>query len=120
MPALTIFVAYAPTSIYEEEVDAFYNNAKIGPRRTLEKLHIGNHTSSQRGAARATDNQELMCELARFCREAIKEDLREERRAEVLAEGGKKHPLCLSRLRESQDDDDYSAEQEENNHREGE
>ncbi|ETN73187.1 endonuclease/exonuclease/phosphatase family protein [Necator americanus] len=39
----------------------------------------------QRGAARAAGNQELTSELARLCREAIKEDL-EERRAEVLAE----------------------------------
>ncbi|ETN70453.1 hypothetical protein NECAME_14751 [Necator americanus] len=62
---LTIFVAYAPTSSYEEEeeVEAFYMNmekfygedhtfckfiignfnTKIGPRRTPEKLHIGTH-----------------------------------------------------------------------------
>ncbi|KAK6745062.1 hypothetical protein RB195_011647 [Necator americanus] len=39
----------------------------------------------QRGAARAAGNQELTSELARLCREAIKEDLKE-RRAEVLAE----------------------------------
>ncbi|KAK6763789.1 hypothetical protein RB195_024207 [Necator americanus] len=63
-PALTIFVAYAPTSRYdEEEVEAFYMdlekfyredhafykamigdfNAKVGPRRTPENLHIGTH-----------------------------------------------------------------------------
>ncbi|KAK6736143.1 hypothetical protein RB195_019052 [Necator americanus] len=62
--ALTIFVAYAPTSSYdEEEVEAFYMdlekfyredhafyeviigdfNAKVGPRRTPEELHIGTH-----------------------------------------------------------------------------
>ncbi|KAK6757094.1 hypothetical protein RB195_015116 [Necator americanus] len=62
--ALTIFVAYAPTSSYEEEeVDAlcmdlekfyredhvFYKviigdfNAKVGPKRTPEELHIGTH-----------------------------------------------------------------------------
>ncbi|KAK6757195.1 hypothetical protein RB195_015178 [Necator americanus] len=206
IPALTIFVVYAPTSSYEEEeVEAFYMdlekfyqedyafykvivgdfNAKVGPRRTPEELHIGTHglqwndqgerlaefimttktihgnsqfkkTSSlrwtwespdggttinwdlfatlagfwedsamdnideeydrlvehlhdcakkaesfkttrrrlsletlelirQRGAARAAGNQELTSELARLCREAIKEDLKE-RRAEVLAE----------------------------------
>nr|CDJ86440.1 Endonuclease exonuclease phosphatase and RNA-directed DNA polymerase (reverse transcriptase) domain containing protein [Haemonchus contortus] len=64
IPALTIFVAYAPTSSYEEEeLEAFYMdlerlyredhtffkvivgdfNAKIGPRRTAEELHIGTH-----------------------------------------------------------------------------
>uniref|UniRef100_A0A7I4XYF7 Reverse transcriptase domain-containing protein n=1 Tax=Haemonchus contortus TaxID=6289 RepID=A0A7I4XYF7_HAECO len=62
VPALTIFVAYAPTSSYEEEeMEAFYMdlgrlyredhtffkvivgdfNAKTGPRRTAEELHIG-------------------------------------------------------------------------------
>ncbi|KAK6732094.1 hypothetical protein RB195_016460 [Necator americanus] len=62
-PALTIFVAYSPTSSYdEEEVEAFYMdlkkfyrenhifckvivddfNTKFGPR-TLEELHIGTH-----------------------------------------------------------------------------
>ncbi|KAK6760530.1 hypothetical protein RB195_021845 [Necator americanus] len=39
----------------------------------------------QRGAARAAGNQELTSELAKLCREAIKEDLKE-RRTEVLAE----------------------------------
>ncbi|KAK6756087.1 hypothetical protein RB195_014463 [Necator americanus] len=63
-PALTIFIAYAPTSrCEEEEVEAFYMdlekfyredhafykviigdfNAKVGPRRTSEELHIGTH-----------------------------------------------------------------------------
>ncbi|KAK6749474.1 hypothetical protein RB195_001839 [Necator americanus] len=62
--ALTIFVAYAPTSSYKkEEVEDFYMdlekfyreghafykviigdfNAKVGPRRTPEELHIGTH-----------------------------------------------------------------------------
>nr|CDJ88039.1 Endonuclease exonuclease phosphatase domain containing protein [Haemonchus contortus] len=61
-PALTILVAYAPTSSYEEEeLEAFYMdlerlyredhtffkvivgdfNAKIGSRRTVEELHMG-------------------------------------------------------------------------------
>ncbi|KAK6736067.1 hypothetical protein RB195_019003 [Necator americanus] len=39
----------------------------------------------QRGATRAAGNQELTSELAKLCREAIEEDLKE-RRAEVLAE----------------------------------
>ncbi|EYB90840.1 hypothetical protein Y032_0213g2283 [Ancylostoma ceylanicum] len=64
MPALTVFVAYTPTSSYDEdEIEAFYMdlekfyredhtfykvivgdfNAKIGPRRTSEELHIGTH-----------------------------------------------------------------------------
>ncbi|KAK6727538.1 hypothetical protein RB195_005304 [Necator americanus] len=63
-PVLTVFVAYAPTSCYEEEeVEAFYMdqekfyredhafnkviigvfNAKVGKRRTPEELHIGTH-----------------------------------------------------------------------------
>ncbi|VDO69867.1 unnamed protein product [Heligmosomoides polygyrus] len=64
VPALTVFVAYAPTSDYDdEEVEAFYVelekfykedrtfykviagdfNAKIGPRRSAEELYIGTH-----------------------------------------------------------------------------
>ncbi|VDM62704.1 unnamed protein product [Angiostrongylus costaricensis] len=64
IPALTIFVVYAPTSKYnEEEVEAFYMDlekfyrenrtffkviigdfdAKIVPRRTSEERHIGTH-----------------------------------------------------------------------------
>ncbi|KAK6752522.1 hypothetical protein RB195_003753 [Necator americanus] len=50
-------------------------------RLSLETLEL----IRQRGAARATGNQELTFKLARLCREAIKEDLKE-RRAEVLAE----------------------------------
>ncbi|KAK6745290.1 hypothetical protein RB195_011799 [Necator americanus] len=50
-------------------------------RFSLETLQL----IRQRGAARAAGNQELTSELARLCREAIKEDLKE-RRAEVLAE----------------------------------
>ncbi|KAK6730378.1 hypothetical protein RB195_007068 [Necator americanus] len=63
-PIPAIFVAYAPTSSYEEkEVEVFYMdlekfyqedhafykviigdfNAKVGPRRTPEELHIGTH-----------------------------------------------------------------------------
>ncbi|KAK6749343.1 hypothetical protein RB195_001760 [Necator americanus] len=63
-PTLTIFIAYAPTSSYdEEEVEAFYMdlekfyredhgfykviigdfNARVSPRRTPEELHIGTH-----------------------------------------------------------------------------
>ncbi|KAK6742654.1 hypothetical protein RB195_010112 [Necator americanus] len=50
-------------------------------RLSLETLEL----IRQRGAARAAGNQELTSELARLCREAIKEGLKE-RRAEVLAE----------------------------------
>ncbi|ETN72881.1 hypothetical protein NECAME_18635 [Necator americanus] len=60
-PTPAFLVAYAPTSSYEEEVEAFYMekfyredhtfykviigdfNAKVGPKRTPEKLHIGTH-----------------------------------------------------------------------------
>ncbi|EYC42982.1 hypothetical protein Y032_0508g2708 [Ancylostoma ceylanicum] len=64
MAALTVFVAYAPTSSYDgDEIEAFYMdlekfyredhtfykvivgdfNAKYGPRRTPEEVHIGIH-----------------------------------------------------------------------------
>ncbi|KAK6761969.1 hypothetical protein RB195_022896 [Necator americanus] len=50
-------------------------------RLSLETLEL----IRQRGAARAAGDQELTSALARLCREAIKEDLKE-RRAEMLAE----------------------------------
>ncbi|XP_055964648.1 uncharacterized protein LOC130017907 [Sorex fumeus] len=64
LPAVSIFVVYAPTSHYDEreiekfymELEKFYKedhtfykitvgdfNAKIGPRRSAEELHIGTH-----------------------------------------------------------------------------
>ncbi|KAK6758064.1 hypothetical protein RB195_015714 [Necator americanus] len=52
-------------------------------RLSLETLEL----IRQRGAARAAGNQELTSVLARLCREAIKEDLKERR-------GGEKYPLC--------------------------
>ncbi|KIH66332.1 hypothetical protein ANCDUO_03341 [Ancylostoma duodenale] len=98
IPALIIFVAYAPTSSYgKEEIEAFYMN--------LEKFHKENHTFykhlrdsvrsaegsratkrrqsyeiheliRQRGAAKAAGNYQLTSELAKRCRVAIKEHLK--------------------------------------------
>ncbi|KAK6728733.1 hypothetical protein RB195_006027 [Necator americanus] len=75
-------VAHVPTSGYEEEEGSRGCRAENDHfiLKTLEPI-------SQRGAARAAGNQELTSELARLCRKAIKEDLKE-RRAEVLAEAG--------------------------------
>ncbi|ETN84265.1 hypothetical protein NECAME_06953 [Necator americanus] len=125
-PALTIFVVYAPTSIYEEgEIEAFYMdlekfyredhafykviigdlNAKVGPRRTPEELHIGTHGlqwndqgerlsefimttkiihgNSQYGAVRAAPRTHVrVCKCLRRGDKALKP----ERRAELLAE----------------------------------
>ncbi|KAK6734586.1 hypothetical protein RB195_018026 [Necator americanus] len=89
--------------------------------RLAERLHSctkNAETDAQRGAARDAENQERTSELVRLCREAIKEDLKE-KRAEVLAEatrGGKKHPLCPSRLCQSQDEDDCSPQPKGNSH----
>ncbi|KAK6736648.1 hypothetical protein RB195_019383 [Necator americanus] len=72
----------------------------------------------QRGAARAAGNQELTSELARLCREAIKEDLKE-RRAEVLAEAaeaGKSIRYARRDFASSQDEDDCSPEPKGNSH----
>ncbi|KAK6726985.1 hypothetical protein RB195_004968 [Necator americanus] len=89
-PALTMFVAYPPTSSYEEEeVEAFYmdlekffredhaffkviigdSNAKVGPRRTPEELHTGTHGlqwNDQGGEALRAhhDDQDYPWELA--------------------------------------------------------
>ncbi|ETN82448.1 endonuclease/exonuclease/phosphatase family protein, partial [Necator americanus] len=61
-----------------KKAESFKTTKRRLPLETLELIR-------QRGAARAAGNQELTSELARLCREAIKEDLKE-RRAEVLAE----------------------------------
>ncbi|VDM54505.1 unnamed protein product [Angiostrongylus costaricensis] len=51
---------------------------------TLEMIH-------QRGIARAASNRELMSELAKQCRQAMKEDVKERRAAVMVeaAEAGK-------------------------------
>ncbi|KIH46942.1 hypothetical protein ANCDUO_23002 [Ancylostoma duodenale] len=134
IPALTIFVAYAPTSSYDdEEIEAFYMNLEKkrtpkpvinwdlftslagfwedgvvdnideeydrlvqhlrdsakeaeGSRATKRRLSYETlELIRQRGVARAAGNYELTSELAKRCRGAIKEDLKE-RRAAVLAE----------------------------------
>ncbi|KAK6757553.1 hypothetical protein RB195_015393 [Necator americanus] len=61
-----------------KKVESFKTTKRRLSLQTLELIR-------QRGAARAAGNQELTSELARLCREAMKEDLKE-RRAEVLAE----------------------------------
>ncbi|KAK6742389.1 hypothetical protein RB195_009948 [Necator americanus] len=82
LPKLAETVGKLPLSheLYKRSSKA--ENFKTTKRRlSLETLEL----IRQRGAARAAGNQELTSELARLCREAIKEDLKE-RRAEVLAE----------------------------------
>ncbi|KIH43700.1 hypothetical protein ANCDUO_26289, partial [Ancylostoma duodenale] len=127
MPAVTIFVAYAPTSSYdEEEIEAFYmdlekfyredhtfykavdvgfwedavvdnideeydrlvqhlcNSAKKTEGSKTTKRSLSYETLElirQHGAARAADNYQLTSEIAKRCREAIKEDLKERRAA---------------------------------------
>uniref|UniRef100_A0A0K0DMH9 Endo/exonuclease/phosphatase domain-containing protein n=1 Tax=Angiostrongylus cantonensis TaxID=6313 RepID=A0A0K0DMH9_ANGCA len=89
-------------------------NVKIGPRRSFEEHQIGTHGLEwnepdellsefimatkaihetlqlirQRGIARAAGNPEQASELAKQCRQAIKEDLKE-RRAAVMVEAAK-------------------------------
>ncbi|KAK6762314.1 hypothetical protein RB195_023142 [Necator americanus] len=63
---------------YTRKAKSFKTSKRHPSPKTLELIR-------QRGAARAAGNQQLTSELARFCREAIKEDLKE-RRAGVLAE----------------------------------
>ncbi|KAK6749341.1 hypothetical protein RB195_001771 [Necator americanus] len=73
---------------YERLVEHLHDCAKKteGSKTTKRRLPLETlELIRQRGAARAAGNQELTSVLARLCREAIKEDLKE-RRAEVLAE----------------------------------
>ncbi|KAJ1359224.1 hypothetical protein KIN20_017912 [Parelaphostrongylus tenuis] len=53
----------------------------------------------QRGIARAACNRNLTSELAKRCREAIKEDL-EERRAAVMARSWEEHSQSPPKLRQ--------------------
>ncbi|KAK6727660.1 hypothetical protein RB195_005385 [Necator americanus] len=71
----------------------------------------------QRGAARAAGNQELTSELARLCREVIKEDLKK-RSAEALPEAAeaRKSIRYARRDLQSQDKDDCSPEPEGNSY----
>ncbi|KIH47234.1 hypothetical protein ANCDUO_22709, partial [Ancylostoma duodenale] len=106
MWALTTFVAYAPTSSYDDEeieacmeLEKFYREDhtfyKPAVQQSKESRGLKSHqeatvlrdprADTQRGVARAAGNYQLTSELAKRCREAIKEDLKE-RRAAVLAE----------------------------------
>ncbi|VDP63540.1 unnamed protein product, partial [Heligmosomoides polygyrus] len=76
----------------DEEYDRFlhhlHDSAKEAESLKTTKRRLSPETLvliRQRGAARASGNYQLRSELAKLCREAIKEDLKE-RRAEVLAE----------------------------------
>ncbi|KIH69517.1 hypothetical protein ANCDUO_00141 [Ancylostoma duodenale] len=96
IPALTIFVAYGSTSSYdEEEIEAFYTDLKFYREEHTFYKHLRDSAKSdeslratktrlsyetlericQRGAARAAGNYQLTSELAKRCREAIKEDV---------------------------------------------
>ncbi|KAK6749886.1 hypothetical protein RB195_002102 [Necator americanus] len=71
---------------YDRLVEHFQDcTKKAGSFKTTKRCLSLETLIRQRGAAGAAGNQELTSELARLCREAIKEDLKE-RRAEVLAE----------------------------------
>ncbi|KAK6752703.1 hypothetical protein RB195_003864 [Necator americanus] len=71
---------------YDRLVEHLHDCAKKAESfKTIKSLSLETlELIRQRGAARAAGNQELTSELARLCRETIKEDLKE-RRAEVLA-----------------------------------
>ncbi|KAK6737800.1 hypothetical protein RB195_020105 [Necator americanus] len=107
---------------YDQLVEHLHDCAKKAESFKTTKRRLSLETLElirQRGAVRAAGNQELTSKLERLYREAIKEDLKE-RRAEVLAEaaaaGGKKHPLCPSGLRQSQDEDGCSPKPKGNGH----
>ncbi|KAK6758449.1 hypothetical protein RB195_015957 [Necator americanus] len=73
---------------YDRLVEHLHDCAKKAESFKTTKRRLSLQTLElirQHGAARAAGNQELTSELARLCREGIKEDLKE-RRAEVLAE----------------------------------
>ncbi|KAK6744200.1 hypothetical protein RB195_011105 [Necator americanus] len=104
---------------YDRLVEHLHDCAKKAESSRTTKRRLSLETLElirQRGAAGAAGNQELTSELARLCREAIKEDLKE-RKAEVLSEAAEagKSIRYASRLRQSQDEDDCSPEPKGNN-----
>ncbi|ETN82037.1 hypothetical protein NECAME_17808, partial [Necator americanus] len=112
-PALTIFDLFATLAGFWEDsamdnideeydrlVEHLHDCAKKAESFKTTKRRLSLQTLElirQRGAARAAGNQELTSELAKLCREAIKEDLKE-RRAEVLAEAAEAgKSICYAR-----------------------
>ncbi|EYC42981.1 hypothetical protein Y032_0508g2707 [Ancylostoma ceylanicum] len=76
---------------YERLIQHLSDSAKKAEGLRTTKRRLSHETLElicQRGAARAAGNYQLTSELARRCREAIREDLKE-RRAAVLAEAAK-------------------------------
>ncbi|KAK6764894.1 hypothetical protein RB195_025001 [Necator americanus] len=72
---------------YERFVEHLHDYARKAKNFKTKKRHLSLETLElirQCGAARGAGKQELMSELAKLCRDAIKEHLKE-RRAEVLA-----------------------------------
>ncbi len=79
---------------YDRLIKHLHDSAKRAESSVTTKRRLSSRTLElirQRGAAKAAGNNQLTSELAKRCREAIKEDLKE-RRAEVMneaAEAGK-------------------------------
>ncbi|KAK6749609.1 hypothetical protein RB195_001926 [Necator americanus] len=149
-PALTTFVAYAPTSSYEEEeveafcmdLEKFYRedhafykviigdfNAKVEPRRTPEKLHTGTHDLQWNDKGEKLPEFIMMTKTIhknsqfqkhsslRWTWESPGGGYRNEiDHIIVNKRGGEKHPLCPSRLRQSQDENHCSPEPKGNSH----
>ncbi|KAK6739657.1 hypothetical protein RB195_008261 [Necator americanus] len=100
---------------YDRLVEHLHDCAKKAESFKITKRRLSLETLEliwQRGAARAAGKQQLTSELAKLCREAIKEDLKE-RRAEVLAEAAE---AGKSFRYARQDEDDCSPQPEGNNH----
>ncbi|KIH43586.1 hypothetical protein ANCDUO_26404, partial [Ancylostoma duodenale] len=71
MPAVTIFVAYAPTSSYdEEEIEAFYMD--------LENFYREDHTSYKKWSSKPVINWGLFTSLAGFWDDAVVDNIDEE------------------------------------------
>ncbi|KIH62952.1 hypothetical protein ANCDUO_06762 [Ancylostoma duodenale] len=71
IPALTIFVAYAPTSSYDdEEIEAFYMD--------LEKFYRKDHTFYKKRTPKPVINWDLFTSLAGFWEDAVVDNIDEE------------------------------------------
>ncbi|VDO72113.1 unnamed protein product [Heligmosomoides polygyrus] len=97
---------------YVRFVHHLHDSAKGAESLKTTKRRMSQETlelSRQRGAARESDNYQMTSELAKLCREAIKEDLKEKGgNVGWSCRGRFEHPQCPAELSQFQGKDNHS------------